>query len=78
MHARYNGLVSDEERERIIKDPPDILLTNFVMLGLVMARPPERHLIEKARGLRFVVPGELHTCRGRQGAIGAFLMRRLR
>ena len=75
---RYTGQVSDEERERIINDPPDILLTNYVMLELIMTRPHERRLIERARGLRFVVLDELHTYRGRQGADVALLMRRVR
>ena len=30
--ARYTGQERQEERERILKDPPDILLTNYVML----------------------------------------------
>jgi len=75
---RYTGQVSDEERERIINHPPDILLTNYVMLELIMTRPLERRLIERARGLRFVVLDELHTYRGRQGADVALLMRRVR
>ena len=41
---RYTGQVSDEERERIINNPPDILLTNYVMLELIMTRPLERRL----------------------------------
>ena len=76
--ARYTGQVSEEARERIVSDPPDILLTNYVMLELIMTRPLERRLIERARGLRFVVLDELHTYRGRQGADVALLMRRLR
>ena len=75
---RYTGQVSDEERESIINNPPDILLTNYVMLELLMTRPLERRLIERARGLRFVVLDELHTYRGRQGADVALLMRRVR
>ena len=43
-----------------------------------MTRPHERRLIERARGLRFVVLDELHTYRGRQGADVALLMRRVR
>ena len=76
--ARYTGQVPDEKRDRIISDPPDILLTNYVMLELIMTRPVERRLIERARGLRFVVLDELHTYRGRQGADVALLMRRVR
>ena len=36
--ARYTGQESQDERERIAKNPPDILLTNYVMLELVMTR----------------------------------------
>ena len=43
-----------------------------------MTRPHERRLIERARGLRFMVLDELHTYRGRQGADVALLMRRVR
>lgn len=76
---RYTGQESDEERRRILADPPDILLTNYVMLELVLTRPDERErLIRAARGLRFLVLDELHTYRGRQGADVALLVRRLR
>ena len=48
--------------------PPDILLTNYVMLEYLLTRPRERReLIGAARGLRFLVLDELHTYRGRQG-----------
>jgi len=76
--ARYTGQEEEEERQAIITTPPDILLTNYVMLELIMTRPRERTLIERARGLRFLVLDELHTYRGRQGADVALLMRRVR
>ena len=64
---------------RILADPPDILLTNYVMLELVLTRPDERkQLVRAAQGLRFLVLDELHTYRGRQGADVAMLVRRLR
>ena len=75
---RYTGQESAEDRARIIADPPDILLTNYVMLELVLTRPRDRGLIDAARGLKFLVLDELHTYRGRQGADVAFLVRRLR
>jgi ATP-dependent helicase YprA (DUF1998 family) len=75
---RYTGQESSEDRARIIADPPDILLTNYVMLELVLTRPRDRGLIDAARGLKFLVLDELHTYRGRQGADVAFLVRRLR
>src|SRR5208282_4099713 len=67
-----------QDRARIIANPPDILLTNYVMLELVLTRPKERDLIKAARNLQFLVLDELHTYRGRQGADVAFLVRRLR
>jgi ATP-dependent helicase YprA (DUF1998 family)/very-short-patch-repair endonuclease len=76
--ARYTGQESDEERAAILERPPDILLTNFVMLELLMTRLHERRLIEAAQGLRFLVFDELHTYRGRQGADVALLIRRAR
>lgn len=77
--ARYTGQESPDERRRILADPPDILLTNYVMLELVLTRPDERrHLIQAARGLQFLALDELHTYRGRQGADVAMLIRRVR
>lgn len=78
--ARYTGQETSEERERIKNNPPDILLTNFMMLELLMTRQSEldKTVIENCRGLRFIVLDELHTYRGRQGADVAMLMRRLR
>lgn len=76
--ARYTGQEKDERRREIIASPPDILLTNYVMLELLLTRPYERRLIDMARGLRFLVFDELHTYRGRQGADVAMLIRRVR
>ena len=76
--ARYTGQENDEERQAIIKKPPDILLTNYVMLELLLTRPYEQQLITAAKGLQFLVLDELHTYRGRQGADVAMLVRRAR
>ena len=76
--ARYTGQEKDEERQKIIASPPDILLTNYVMLELILTRPYEKNIVEAAQGLRFLVFDELHTYRGRQGADVALLVRRVR
>jgi ATP-dependent helicase YprA (DUF1998 family) len=76
--ARYTGQESDEERQRVMANPPDILLTNYVMLELILTRSQERSLIRQAQDLGFLVFDELHTYRGRQGADVAFLIRRTR
>ena len=75
---RYTGQESDEDRKEIIAKPPDILLTNYVMLELVLTRPWDYQLIDAAKDLRFLVLDELHTYRGRQGADVAMLVRRIR
>ena len=78
--ARYTGQESDDEREKIKNDPPDILLTNYVMLEYILTRqdPLDQKVISDAKGLEFLVLDELHTYRGRQGADVALLVRRVR
>lgn len=77
--ARYTGQENDDEKKRTMGSPPDILLTNYVMLELILTRPDERRtLVNAAQGLRFLVLDELHTYRGRQGADVAMLVRRVR
>jgi ATP-dependent helicase YprA (DUF1998 family) len=78
--ARYTGQESDTDRKQIADNPPDILLTNFMMLELILTRfeDVDRRVVEHCQGLEFLVLDELHTYRGRQGADVALLVRRLR
>lgn len=78
--ARYTGQDDDTKREDVKKSKPDILLTNFMMLELLMTRQSDRDqtVIGNAEGLDFLVLDELHTYRGRQGADVAMLVRRVR
>jgi superfamily II DNA/RNA helicase len=78
--ARYTGQEPRAEREMIARNPPDILLTNYMMLELILTRYEEidRRVVEHCRGLRYLVLDELHTYRGRQGADIALLVRRIR
>lgn len=75
--ARYTGQESHDLRKALIEHPPDILLTNYVMLELLLTRVYDRNLLGNADRLRFVVLDELHTYRGRQGADVALLLRRV-
>jgi superfamily II DNA/RNA helicase/very-short-patch-repair endonuclease len=75
---KYTGQESDDERQEIRAHPPDILLTNYVMLEYILTRPEDRPLVEAAAGLEFLALDELHTYRGRQGADVALLIRRVR
>ncbi|MEX1214724.1 DEAD/DEAH box helicase [Saccharospirillum sp.] len=78
--ARYTGQEKPAEREAIAANPPDILLTNFMMLELILTRYEEtdRRVVEHCYDLDFLILDELHTYRGRQGADVAMLVRRLR
>jgi ATP-dependent helicase YprA (DUF1998 family) len=76
---RYTGQEKERDRQRIMENPPDILLTNYMMLEYLLTRPAERRqIVSAAQGLRFLVLDELHTYRGRQGADVALLVRRVR
>jgi hypothetical protein len=79
--ARYTGETPNEEREAIRRDPPHLLLTNYVMAELLLDRPEDAPLVAPRPDARvpfFLVFDELHTYRGRQGADVALLVRRLR
>ncbi|MBU4337818.1 MAG: DEAD/DEAH box helicase [Actinobacteria bacterium] len=76
--ARYTGQESDERKKEIQAQPPDILLTNYVMLELILTRPHESKFVRPDADLKFLVLDELHTHRGRQGADIAMLVRKLR
>ncbi|MFN8124676.1 MAG: helicase-related protein [Thermoleophilia bacterium] len=76
--ARYTGQEDRKTRDEIRLDPPDVILTNYVMLfELLLTRPYERSH-QEASNLRFLVLDELHTYRGRQGSDVAMLVRRVR
>ena len=69
-----------ENREVLRERPPDILLTNYKMLDLLLTRPIDAPLWRhNAAGvLRYLVVDELHTFDGAQGTDLACLIRRLR
>ncbi|MFE7558645.1 DEAD/DEAH box helicase [Kitasatospora sp. NPDC057500] len=66
--------------------PPDILVTNYSMLNIMLLRPPEagmfaatRRWLESTPGARFtLVLDELHMYRGTAGTEVAYLLRNLR
>jgi ATP-dependent helicase YprA (DUF1998 family)/very-short-patch-repair endonuclease len=74
---RYTGQEGQEERDEIRTNPPDILLTNYVMWELILTRKAEHStIVQHAQNLQFIVLDELHTYRGRQGADVSMLIRR--
>ena len=56
---RYSGQEDGSERRRIAEEPPDILLTNFMMLELLMTRQEEidRRVIGNCAGASLPGPG---------------------
>ncbi len=57
---------------------PDILMTNYVQLELLLTRFEDRTLFGRPGVLRFLVLDEVHTYSGKRGADVACLIRRLK
>lgn len=66
-------------REEIKKTPPDILITNYVMLDYILTRAEDKVLFPfNDSALKYLVLDEIHTYTGKKGADAAFLIRRLK
>lgn len=66
-------------REQIKEDPPDILITNYVMLDYILTRAEDKVLFPpESTVLKYLVLDEIHTYTGKKGADAAFLIRRLK
>ena len=77
--GQYTGQEREERRAGMRESPPQVLLTNYMMLELLLTRVQERPIRDALFGnLRYLVFDELHTYRGRQGADVALLIRRIR
>jgi hypothetical protein len=78
-YGQYTG--QEEQAKRVVmrENPPQILLTNYMMLELLLTRLQERSIRDAIyENLKYLVFDELHTYRGRQGADVAMLIRRIR
>lgn len=76
--GQYTGQEREERREEMREDLPQILLTNYMMLELLLTRVQERRIRDGIySNLRFLILDELHTYRGRQGADVSMLIRRI-
>ncbi len=62
-------------RESIQADPPDILLTNYVMLELLLVRREDQRIFRHQQ-MRYLVLDEVHTYGGARGIEVACLIRR--
>ncbi|GAK58024.1 helicase-like protein [Candidatus Vecturithrix granuli] len=78
-YSKYTGQEDQKERDKARMTQPDILLTNYMMLELIMTRKTEDWLRDSlASHLGFLVFDELHTYRGRQGSDVSLLIRRIK
>lgn len=76
--AKYTGQERGPDRDSLHKNLPDILLTNYMMLELIMTRASEQGLRDTIfEHLQYLVYDELHTYRGRQGSDVSLLNRRI-
>lgn len=67
-----------DHRETLRHNPPDILLTNYKMLDLLLLRQGDKSLWENSTAtLQYLVLDEFHTYDGAQGTDVAMLIRRL-
>lgn len=68
------------DRDVMVQQPPDILLTNYKMLDYLLMRPRYQRLWKDnaSQTLRFLVVDEIHTFDGAQGTDLACLIRRLK
>jgi len=77
--AKYTGQEKQEDRDKVTANPPDILLTNYMMLELLMVRKADKNLRESfLNNLEYLVYDELHVYKGRQGADVSLLNRRIK
>ena len=74
---KYDRGTPQGEREEMRRNPPHILLTNYMMLEYLLVRPADREGIFANHRCRFLVLDEVHTYRGALGANIAMLVRRL-
>jgi ATP-dependent helicase YprA (DUF1998 family) len=78
--GQFTGQEDEDTRESMRRNPPHILLTNYMMLELIMTRGGKDVEIRNniLDNIRYIVFDELHTYRGRQGSDVSILIRRLK
>jgi superfamily II DNA/RNA helicase len=78
--GQYTGQEKEDAREQMRKEPPHILLTNYVMLEYIMTRGGEDVKVRNSilGNIKYLVFDELHTYRGRQGSDVSILIRRIK
>ncbi|MCS3901779.1 DEAD/DEAH box helicase [Methanococcus voltae] len=72
----FDGDLSSGEKNKMIDSPPNILLTNYVMLERILLNPNYIKLLNNAE-VKFIVLDEIHYYSGAQGIDVSLLIRRL-
>lgn len=72
--AKYTGQEDSQVRERIQTTTPNIILTNYMMLELLMTRAGDEKRLRDCflENLHYLIFDELHTYRGMQGSDVSF------
>ncbi len=79
-----NVVMTEEEvitdKDTILHNPPDILLTNYKMLDYLLVRPKDAQIWRNntPETLKYIAVDEMHTFDGAQGTDLACLLRRLK
>lgn len=78
--GQYTGQEDEETRQKMRDFAPNILLTNYMMLELIMTRGGKDLKIREGilQNIKYLVFDELHTYRGRQGSDVSILIRRIK
>jgi superfamily II DNA or RNA helicase len=75
----FTGSTSERERDAMRRDPPDILITNYVMLDWMLARSKDQPIFAASSdSLRYIVLDEIHTYRGNKATHLRYLLARLK
>jgi superfamily II DNA/RNA helicase len=75
----FVGPVDARERDAIRRNPPDVLITNYVMLDWMLTRSKDQSIFDASReSLRYIVLDEIHTYRGSKATHLKFLLSRLK
>lgn len=78
-HGLFVGPIDDPTRDAIRREPPAILITNYVMLDWMLTRSKDQGIFEASRDtLRYLVLDEIHTYRGNKAAHLKYLLARLK
>jgi len=77
--ASFIGSTPQQQRDSLISEPPDILITNYVMLDRLITKCDTRSMfVRAAHTLHYMIVDEVHSFRGTKGANVCLLLRRLR